>query len=269
MADVWATVRSLDHATQQRLAEVLETRGGDAQQQRLRQEFLTAVEFPAGSRVLEVGCGTGVLTRRLARVPGVESVLGVDIAPSLLERARSLVTERNVTFEEGDATALRFSNESFEVVVLDSTLSHVPDAERAIAEAARVLRPAGLLAVFDGNYSTTTVALGDHDPLQACVEAMMTASVTDRWLMRRLPAVVGRHDLTVLRYASHDYVETTEPDYLLTVIDRGADLLHSTGQISDELVAALKSEGRRRVKTGTFFGQISYTSLIARRPSPA
>ncbi len=267
--DVWAMVRSLDPATQERLAKVLETRGADAQQRRLREDFLAAVDFAAGARVLEVGCGTGVLTRWLARWPNVDSVVGVDIAPSLLDRARSLCTEPNVTFEEGDATALRFADESFDVVVLDSTLSHVPDAGRAVAEAARVLRPEGKLAVFDGDYLTATVALGDHDPLQACVDAMMTGSVTDRWLMRRLPTVVAGRGLEVLRYASHGYVETTEAEYLLTVVDRGADMLHNAGQIGDELAAALKSEARHRVKTGAFFGQISYSSLIARRPRQA
>jgi ubiquinone/menaquinone biosynthesis C-methylase UbiE len=267
MRDVWSMVSKLNAATQERLADVLETRGADAQQQRMRDAFLADIGFPAGARVLDVGCGTGVLTRRLARWPNVDTVVGVDIAPSLLDRARALCDALpNIVFEEGDATALPFAAATFDVVVLDSTLSHLPDAERAIAEAARVLRPNGVLAVFDGNYSTTTVALGDHDPLQACVDAMMTGSVTDRWLMRRLPALVRDRQLDVTRYASHGYVETGEAEYLLTMIDRGADMLEATGQIGTELAAALKAEARRRAKTGAFFGQISYTSLIARRP---
>jgi ubiquinone/menaquinone biosynthesis C-methylase UbiE len=263
---MWSMVSELDAATQERLADVLETRGSDAQQQRMRDVFLAEIGFVAGARVLDVGCGTGVLTRRLARRPDVASVVGVDVAPSLLDRARALCSALpNVTFEQGDATALPFADASYDVVVLDSTLSHVADAERAIGEAARVLRPNGVLAVFDGNYSTTTVALGDHDPLQVCVEAMMTSSVTDRWLMRRLPAIVRSRDLDVIRYGSHGYVETGEAEYLLTVIDRGADLLAAAGRIGSELAAALKSEARHRAKTGAFFGQISYTSLIARR----
>jgi ubiquinone/menaquinone biosynthesis C-methylase UbiE len=265
--DVWSMVSKLDAATQERLADVLETRGADAQQQGMRDAFLAGIGFPADARVLEVGCGTGVLTRRLARWPNVDSVVGVDVAPSLLDRARVLCAALpNVAFQDGDATALPFADATFDVVVLDSTLSHVPDAERAVAEAARVLRPNGVLAVFDGNYSTTTVALGAHDPLQACVDAMMSGSLTDAWLMRRLPALVRDCQLDVIRYASHGYVETSEAEYLLTVIDRGADMLEAAGQIGHELAAALKGEARRRAKTGSFFGQIVYTSLVARRP---
>jgi SAM-dependent methyltransferase len=76
--------------------------------------------------------------------------------------------------------SLPFADETFDVAVFDSTLSHVSEPDRALAEVFRVLRPDGWLAAFDGDYATTTVALGDHDPLQVCVDAMMASSVNDR-----------------------------------------------------------------------------------------
>ncbi|HEX6015764.1 MAG TPA: hypothetical protein VFY87_28960, partial [Geminicoccaceae bacterium] len=59
-----------------------------------------------------------------------------------------------------------------------------------LAEAFRVLRSGGRLAVFDGDYSTITLATGEHDPLQVCVAAMVLAFVNDPWVVRRLPAMV-------------------------------------------------------------------------------
>jgi SAM-dependent methyltransferase len=188
MPDVWSAVAELDAATQGRLADVLETRGADPQQQALRAAFLADVKIPPGASVLDVGCGTGVLTRRLAALPGVAAVVGVDPAPSLLARARELTGHlTSLSFREGDARALPFPDATFDVVVFDSTLSHVPGPEEALAEVWRVMPPGGWLAVFDGDYATTTVALGDHDPLQPCVDAMVANSVNDRWLVRRLP----------------------------------------------------------------------------------
>jgi hypothetical protein len=142
----------------------------------------------------------------------------------------------------------------------------VPGPDRALAEAFRVLRPGGWLATFDGDYATTTVALGEHDPLQACAATTMAHSVTDRTLMRRLPALVRDCGFDVVRAGSHGFVETTEGGYMLTVVDRGADLLRSSGQIGDDLAAALKAEARRRVAAGAFFGHIAYASLVARKP---
>jgi ubiquinone/menaquinone biosynthesis C-methylase UbiE len=268
MPDVWATFTGLDAATQERLADVLETRGADSQQQAMRRAFLADIAFPANAHVLEVGCGTGVLTRTLARWPDIDAVVGVDVAPTLLSKARDLAMDLpNVIFQEADGRALPFEDETFDVVVFDSTLFHVPGPERTLAEAFRVLRPLGLLATFDGDYATTTVALGDHDPLQACVDVMMTNSVHDRWLMRRLPALVSGCGFEIVGFRSHGFVETSEGVYMLTVIDRGADILRTSGRICDDMAAALKAEARRRVKEGTFFGHIAYVSLSARKPS--
>jgi SAM-dependent methyltransferase len=267
MSDVWATVAELDAATQERLAGVLETRGTDPRQQAMRQVFLDDIAFPAEARVLEVGCGTGVLTRPLARQPGVGSVVGVDPAPFLLAKARELAADlANVAFEEADGRSLPFDDAAFDVVVFDSTLSHVPGPERAVAEAYRVLRAGGWLAVFDGDYATTTVALGDHDPLQVCVNAMMANSVTDRSVVRRLPELVRGCGFQIAGFRSHGYVEAGEGSYMLTIVDRGADLLRGFGQIGEETAAALKAEARRRVAAGTFFGHIAYGSLTARKP---
>ena len=127
----------------------------------------------ADARVLEVGCGTGVLTRALARVANAGSVVGVDLAPALIERARELSPD--IRFDVADARSLPFADGSFDLAVFDSTLSHVPGPERALAEAFRVLRADGRHAAFDGDYATTTVALGPDDPRQACM-----LSIVDR-----------------------------------------------------------------------------------------
>ena len=162
--------------------------------------------------------------------------------------------------------SLPFAGERFDVVVFDSTLSHVPEPERALAEAFRVLRPSGQLATFDGDYATATVALDEHDPLQACVDAMMANSVTDRRVMRRLPALLRSCGFEVGIARSHGFVETGDGGYMLTVVDRGADMLRESGKIGEELAQALKDEARRRVTVGGFFGHVAYASVIARRP---
>jgi ubiquinone/menaquinone biosynthesis C-methylase UbiE len=265
MTDVWSRVAGLDTGAQERLADVLETRGANAQQQEMRRAFLDSVPFPAHARVLDVGCGTGVLTRQLAALPAVDEVVGVDPAPSLLARAQALSSGlETIGYRTADARDLPFQNSTFDVVVLDSVLCHIPCPERALAEARRVLKPDGCIAIFDGDYATATVGLGDHDPLQTCVDLTMSNSVNDRWLVRRLPKLVSEAGFEIATMRGHSFVETREADYLLTVIDRGAEMLSASGRVSGETAAALKAEARLRVEAGSFFGHIAYASLIAR-----
>jgi ubiquinone/menaquinone biosynthesis C-methylase UbiE len=267
MPDVWSKVAELDPSMQDRLATVLETRGAEPQQQAMRRAFLTSIDFPANAQVLDIGCGTGVLTRVMARWPNVETVVGVDPAASLIGEARKLASNlTNVTFQEADGRSLPIEDRAFDVVVFDSTLSHVPEPERALSEAYRVLRAGGRLAVFDGDYATATVAICDHDPLQTCVDTMMVNSVADRRLMRRLSRLVRDSGFDPTSFHSHGFSETGGGAYMLSVIDRGADILCTSGAVSEDMIAALKAEARRRVEAGTFFGHIAYASLTARKP---
>jgi hypothetical protein len=141
----------------------------------------------------------------------------------------------------------------------------MPGPEQALAEAYRVLRTGGRLAVFDGDYATTTVATSEFDPLQACVEAAISGLVHDGYLVRKLRALVQGAGFDVWELRSHGYVQTSEPTYMLSLVERGADVLASDGHIGLELAAALKAEGARRAEAGEFFGHIAYASLLARK----
>jgi len=267
MPDVYASIESADEAVQERLAEVLELRAADAGQQAMLEDYLADLALPDGARVLEVGCGTGAVARTLAVRPGVGEVVGLDPSPVFVQRARQIAAGvDNLSYVVGRGTALPFDDGAFDAVVFHTVLSHIPEAGAALAEAARVTAAGGGLAAFDGDYATTTVALGDRDPLQACVDAAMEALVHDRYLVRRLGTLVRAAGWEVVRLRSHGYVESEDPGYMLTLVDRGADTLVTAGRLGEDAADALKAEARRRVAAGEFFGHIAYASLIGRRP---
>ena len=266
MPDVYASIESADEAVQERLAEVLELRAADAGQQAMLDDYLADLPLPDGARVLEVGCGTGAVARTLAVRPGVGEVVGLDPSPVFVQRARQIAAGvDNLSYVVGRGTALPFDDGAFDAVVFHTVLSHIPEAGAALAEAARVTAAGGGLAAFDGDYATTTVALGDRDPLQACVDAAMDALVHDRYLVRRLGTLVRAAGWEVVRLRSHGYVESEDPGYMLTLVDRGADTLVTAGRLGEDAADALKAEARRRVAAGEFFGHIAYASLIATR----
>jgi ubiquinone/menaquinone biosynthesis C-methylase UbiE len=266
MADVYATIEEADEAVQVQLADVLELRAADLQQRAMLEDYLADLPLPAGAHVLEIGCGTGAVARALAARPGVGEVIGIDPSPVFVERARLRAEDvPNLSFVAGDGRELPFDDGSFDAVVCHTSLCHIPTPDRVLAEARRVIAPGGWLAVFDGDYATSTVALYDHDPLQACVDAAMDALVHDRWLVRRLPALVREAGFDVVRVRSHGYAETAKPHYMLTIVDRGADVLVASDRLGTSAAESLKTEARRRAGNGRFFGHIAYASVIARR----
>ena len=267
MPDLYATITEVDREVQERLAAILEIRAAESRQREMLETYLNWIAFPEGARVLDVGCGTGAIARVLARWPNVAEVVGVDPSPVFLERARlSAADDHQVSFHEGDARSLSFADRSFDVAIVHTCLTHVPGSDSAMAELFRVLRPGGWLAVFDGDYATTSAATGDFDPVQCCVDAAMGALVHDRWLARRLPRLAKQAGFKIVRFDGHAYVQTLQPDYLLTLVDRGADALVGWGRIRQALADALKMEARQRVENHEFYGSITFASLIARKP---
>lgn len=95
------------------------------------------------ARVLEVGCGTGLILERLR--PHAAAAFGLDLSAGMLQKARA----RQLQVVQGTATALPFADASFDVVCSFKVLAHIEAIERTLAEMSRVLRPGGhLLAEF-------------------------------------------------------------------------------------------------------------------------
>jgi SAM-dependent methyltransferase len=113
-----------------------------------------AAVAPDGARVLEVGCGPGRLSIRLARQHGLD-VTGLDLDPAMIQRARANADRRGdgdrrrPSFLVGDVASLAFPDRSFDLVVSTLSMHHWADPRTGLAEIGRVLRPGARALVWD------------------------------------------------------------------------------------------------------------------------
>jgi len=118
--------------------------------------------------VVDIGCGDGYLTIEAAR--WARRVVAIDRSAEMLARGRALAKRRkvtNITWKRGEIEQLPLDDHSVDIAILSQALHHAEDPARAIAEAARVLRPGGRLLVLD---------LRQHD------QDWVRTTLGDRWL---------------------------------------------------------------------------------------
>ncbi len=159
-------------------------------------ETVRRLSLDAGDRLLDLGCGTGVLLEQvLARWPATRAV-GTDLSGPMLAVAQARLGNRT-PLVQADVSALPFATHSLDVAVSNSSLHYWPDPDRAIAEITRVLRPGGRLVITDwcGDYLTCRLlGLGLRLTGRAHERAYRSAELA------RLLENAEYHELSVERY---------------------------------------------------------------------
>lgn len=165
--------------------------------------------LPAGSRVLDLGCGAGATTRALLAARPDLQIHGCDLSRRAIRVARTFGGD--IAYLVGSATALPYADASLHAVVFFDVLEHISDAGRCLAEVARVLRPGGVLAAtvpIEGQPGTLEWArwkLGWHADLKAVAKGHV-----QRFTDYGLRALLRRHGLAPVRwqYSYHPVGQT-------------------------------------------------------------
>jgi len=267
MSDTYALNDPISEASIHSLAEEMEQQASDEQNRAFLDLYLQQTPFRHGSRVLEIGCGTGAIARRLARIEPSAIVDALDVSPLLVAVAEGLsVDDHNLHFTVGDAHKLPWGSAQFDIVVFHSTLSHIHDPVHALAEANRVLKEGGHLLIFEADYAAFHLANGPGDPLELVAIATAAEAGVDSWLVRRLPHYLASNGFSIERDQVFAYKVTEASEHLLRLIDRGVDSLVVKSLAGPVLAAALKGEVRRRIALGFFNGLLPYAWILAKKP---
>jgi ubiquinone/menaquinone biosynthesis C-methylase UbiE len=267
--DAMQFVNEQNAATLERFIERLEYRAKDPTFTAYREAYLELIGVPPTAAVLDLGCGTGVVTRALAaRESFAGTVIGVDQSPEFIAAAERFAADDGVgdrlAFVVGDAHQLDFPAASFDVVVAHTLISHVRDPLAVLSEAARVIRPGGTVVIFDGDYSSLTFGCSDPQLGLAVEPAIQSLIMSSPRIMRALPRLLPTAGLRLTATQSHVYAEAGTSRFLLNLAETYAPLAASTGLLPAVDVDAWLADQRRSAGDGTFFAACNYYAYVAR-----
>lgn len=245
------------------IASALETRAEDTDMLPVIDAYLDAIDVGDGGHIVDIGSGTGGITRRIAdRFPKV-LVTGLEPSTALTEKAKELAGDRsNLTFRVGDGGALDVENDAIDVAILHTVLSHVQNPEPLVSEAVRILRPGGSLVICDADFSKAKMGVIPGDPLGSCADAFVAGAVTDPWLAGKLKPLVNAARLETRHFSVLNRVITSGMGSMVWVRMSCARMV-ADGVIGQPLADALEAEYLRRAEAGTLYSVLPFVTLIA------
>lgn len=268
--DPFGRTDRLDDTMLEALVVRFEARGKHPRFSAMLREYVEAMNISNTARVLDIGCGTGLAARAIARRPGFSGkITGVDLSPTLLAAANRLSAEEGVAeyldFQAGDVHKLDFADSSFDALVAHTLLSHVEDPLSVLKEAARVVKPGGTIGVFDGDYASLTF---DHiDPVkgQAYDEVLISALVTNPRVMRQMPRLLRAAGLELVTSFSYILSEAGTANFWSSAIEAYRKLVVKAGAMTGEEANAWAAALRSDSEAGVFFGSSNYYAYVGRR----
>lgn len=260
------TQLSFDAAT----AKALERAYHKRDMLRRRRHVRDALAAAAGERILDIGCGPGFYVRELLDVVGPRgSIVGVDPSPDMLGLARQRCDGHgNVSFRDGNATALPVDDDDFDAALCVQVMEYVPDPPAALAEIHRALRPGGRALIWDVDWGTVWWHTADPDRMRRVLSAWDEHLVHPS-LPRRLGAHLRSAGFVDVGVAGHSFatVDYDDESFAVLMLGMAADFVPGRGDVTGDEATAWISEQRDLAERGEFFFEGTQFCFTARKPA--
>ena len=269
-ADIYRITDRLDPATLDLIIERLESRGKHPRTRALIDDYLDAMNIDAAADVLDIGCGTGVVARRVAARRGFKGrVIGIDLSAYLTLHGSRLAAAEGVAgqidFRTGDSLTLGVPDQSLDAVIAHTLLSHVENPAQVLAEVRRVLKPDGVAAIFDGDFASITFEGSDAVKSKRDDETIIAAIMTQPRVMRQLPALLRATGLRTIRCVGQVIADVGRMDYWGSAVESFRKMLPKTGAMSTDYAEAWAADLQARSDRGEFFAASNYFSYLVKR----
>jgi ubiquinone/menaquinone biosynthesis C-methylase UbiE len=269
--DAYRVTDQLDDGVLDAIATRLEVRGRHPVFVEMMDEYLDAMDIDGAETVVDLGCGTGVASRRVAGRSGFSGrVTGVDRSPYLITAAAGLASDEGlaaqIDFRVGDTQSLDLDDDGFDAVVAHTLISHVESPAAVLAEAARIAEPGASIGIFDGDYASLTFGNPDPEQGKRDDDAVIAAIVTNPRVMRQMPVLASEAGLELVESFPYVLAEVGTADFWLPAIESFRRIMPTAGAMSEAEANAWAERLLEASESGLFFGASNYYGYVLRKP---
>ena len=268
--DPYGRTFQMDQQALAAIAARLEARGKHPFFERVISDYMDALGLAGPEAILDLGCGTGVAARVIARRSDARGLItAVDISAHLVDMAQRLASEEGLTgridFHTGDAHGLGLPQGGFDVVVMHTLISHVADPATVLAEGRRLLRPGGRLVVFDGDYASFTMPTDAPDGGAETDRRLHGALFSQLRVMRVMPRLLAEGGFGLQWSRAYVAADIGKAEFWASTVASLRVLLPRIGVMPEAEAAAFADRLERASATGRFFAASNFYTYIARR----
>ena len=223
---------------------------------RLAPTFVRFAGLPKGGRFLDVGSGTGALAAAL--LEGVEdsTIIGIEPSEPYVAYSRRRMRDDRLRFEQGDALAMPFEDDSFDGALALLILQELPDAPKAVQEMRRVTRSGGCVAASQWNFDDgmpmlalfwdAVIEVVATDAAREAATDCMVVDYPDEDALRRLWQAAGLVEVETERHEV-DMTFASFEDYWTPFLSNVTPTSSYTGKLEVDQVGEIKSRLRKKV----------------------
>ena len=268
--DVWARTTDIDESALTVMAARLESRARHPFFRGVIADYIGDLELPRLSSVLEIGCGTGVVSRMLAAMPDFRgTITATDVSAHLIEAARRHAATEGVdgriAFEVSSAADLRAASNAYDLVMAHTLFSHAADPTAILAECWRVLRQRGQLLIFDRDFGSSALSLDDDIAAKIDLADIARAFAAQPFVIRRLPRLLADAGFAIETHRSYVIADVGHAEFFAENISTWRRLLPVSGVIRKDDADLLMDGLEAASAAGTLFWANNFYTFIARK----
>jgi len=268
--DVWGRTTDIDKSALAVMAERLESRAKHPFFRGVIADYIADLKLERISSALEIGCGTGVVSRALAGTPGFRgAITATDISPHLIDAARRYAkmggVEGRIAFEVSGATDLRAENSTYDLIIAHTLLSHAADPIAILAECGRVLRPRAQLLIFDRDFASSALSLENNVTVKIDVADIARAFAAQPYIVRQLPKLLADAGFAIESHRSYVIADVGRAEFFSENLTTWRRLLPVSGVVSKDQADLLMNGLEAASAAGTLFWANNFYTFVARK----